>query len=390
VRIAFVTETWLPSTDGIVTRLVATIRELRKAGHEVLVVAPRGESMGMPGVQVVGVPTVGWRFIYGGKRWGLPMPRVGRYLREFRPDVVHAVNPLLLGIAATASSRRQHIPMVASYHTDIARYAEFYKLSWMRPVIWLTLRVLHGAAQVNLVTSESAGAELRAHSIPRVNLWPRGVDTELFRPSAPGGGRAVFRPPPHRGRQGAARERPVALYVGRLGAEKGLADLAALAGAQDGFDLLLVGDGPARAELQRRLPAEATTFTGTLHGRELAAAYRRADVFVFPSTTETLGLVLLEALASGLPVIAAESPASRELLGNCSAARLFPAEQPALIAAKARELLASAPADVLAATSRRHVQRRSWASATETLLDYYLQAQRAEREIEVTEADHAA
>jgi glycosyltransferase involved in cell wall biosynthesis len=378
LRIAFVTETWLPSTDGIVTRLAATIRELRRAGHEVLVVAPRGANMAMPGVRVRAVPTVAWRFIYDGKRWGLPLPRVGRYLREFAPDVVHAVNPVLLGIAAAAAARIQRIPMVASYHTDIARYAAFYRLSWMRPIIWATLRGLHGAAAVNLVTSQAAGAELRAHRIRRVNLWPRGVDTGLFRPSPPWE------------RRTARRERPVALYVGRLGAEKGLADLHTLAGPRHGFDLLLVGDGPARSDLQRLLPSKATTFTGTLHGADLAAAYRSADVFVFPSTTETLGLVLLEALASGLPVVAADSPPARELLGTCPAARLFPPESPELIADTARELMASAPSEVLAVTARRHVERRSWAAATETLLEYYSEAQGIQREVTVADVDRAA
>ncbi len=379
MRIAFVTETWLPSTDGIVTRLSATIRELLRAGHQVLVIAPRGARMEMAGVRVRGVPTMGWRFIYDGKRWGLPLPRVARYLREFGPDVIHAVNPVLLGIAAVAASRSRRIPMVASYHTDVARYAAFYRLSWMRPVIWATLRLLHGAAAVNLVTSEAAGAELRAHNIRHVNLWPRAVDTRLFHPA------------PQWTRRGPVRgARPVALYVGRLGAEKGLAHLRELAAAGPGFDLLLVGDGPARPELQRCLPREATTFTGTLHGQDLAAAYRRADVFVFPSTTETLGLVLLEALASGLPVVAADSSPARELLGTCPAARLFPAEAPDLIPSTARELLASAPAEVLAATARRHVERRNWASATEALLDYYAEAVGAEHHVEVTDADRAA
>lgn len=352
MRIAYVTETWLPFTDGIITRLLASIAELRRAGHEVMVIAPRGEGMTVDGVTVRGVPTVGWRFLYDGKRWGLPLLRVGRYLREFDPDVVHVVNPVMLGIAGVLSARRQGRTLVASYHTDIAAYAGCYRLGWMQPTIWALLRRLHGWAKINLATSAAACAQLAAHGIKGVRLWPRGVDLNRFRP-----GPARF------------DGRPVALYVGRLAAEKGLHRLAPLAEPDSKFDLMFVGDGPARLELQRELPAE---FTGFLHGDDLAAAYREADVFVFPSTTDTLGLVILEALASGLPVVAADSPASRELLATCPAARLYPPDEPEQVVPLAMELLEDREAKVRIA--REHAEKWSWNAATGWLVDIYTEA----------------
>ncbi len=354
MRIAFVTETWLPSTDGVVTRITSTVRELRAAGHEVLVVAPSPAEEGFEGAKVKSVPTVGFSWIYGGKRWGLPLPRVGRHLRDFQPDVVHVVNPVLLGIAAVLSAGRAGFPLVASYHTNVARYATYYRLGWLAPIIWWLLRRLHGRAAVNLATSTSTCDELRAQGIDRVQLWPRGVDLDLFEPRPPA-------PADH-------SRPPVALYVGRLAAEKGLHLLESLAVAERGVRLVMVGDGPARAELAARFPV---TFTGLLHGADLAAAYRSADVFVFPSTTETLGLVMLEALASGLPVIAVDSPASREILGECSAGRLFTAEVADGLPSLVYQVREDNSSGYLSDLARREAEKWSWPAATEVLLKCY-------------------
>ncbi|HWE89378.1 MAG TPA: glycosyltransferase family 1 protein [Pseudonocardiaceae bacterium] len=360
MRIGIVTETWLPSTDGVVTRLVATIRELRAGGHEVLVVVPGAGSGDVAetflGARVRTVPTMGMRWLYGGKRWGLPMPRIVRWLRDFGPDVVHVVNPVLMGAAGVVAARRQDCPLVASYHTNVVRYASYYRLGWLAPVIWAVLRALHGRAEVNLATSAATCAELRAQRIDRVSLWRRGVDLELFQPNPPAADQ-----PPHR---------PIALYVGRIAAEKGLDRLSALAQPGSPARLMLVGDGPQRAELADRF-GPAATFTGLLHGPELAAAYRMADVFVFPSTTDTLGLVLLEALASGLPVVAADSPASRELLAECPVASLFPADDPSRLADLVRAALRPRSGPSAAVLARREAEQWSWAAATAQLVEYY-------------------
>lgn len=356
MRIAFVTETWLPSTDGVVTRMTSTIRELRKSGHDVLVIAPEGGEDGYLGATVRGVPTFSIRRVYGGKSWGLPLPRIGGYLREFQPDIVHVVNPMMMGIVAVIAARLARLPLVASYHTDVARYASYYKLGFLRPMIWWLLRRLHGRAEINLATSGATCAELREHRIPRVALWRRGVDLNLFRPGLP----------PPRAPLSAAR--PItALYVGRIAAEKGLDRLAPLT-TTDNLRLLLVGDGPQREELSERFGQHAASFLGILHGPALAAEYANADVFVFPSTTDTLGLVLLEALASGLPIVAADSPASRELLADCPAARLFPPEESERLPGLVAELAADPAATRLA---RAEAEQWGWPAATSHLLEHY-------------------
>ncbi|WP_090588035.1 glycosyltransferase family 4 protein [Arthrobacter subterraneus] len=361
MRIAFVTEVWRPSINGVVTRLSVAVDGLLAAGHQVLIIAPdvgggHGASPRQPGLTVRRVPSFRFRFIYGGQPWGLPMPRVDRYLKDFRPDLVHVVSPLMLGIAGVLAARLQRLPLVASFHTDVAAYAGSYHLGWLRPAIWWVTAQLHRQAALNLVTSEYAAQLLASHRIDRVQVWQRGVDLSLFQPA-----RALKRTPD---------ELPTALYVGRLADEKGLHRLAPL--ARSGcVRLLMVGDGPDRDRLQAEFAGTPTSFPGSRSGSALAETYAGADVFVFPSTTETLGLVILEALASGLPVVAADTPTGRELLQGNPAARLFPPDRPEQIAGLVAELLSGLSREELAQHARREAERWGWRAATEQLTGYY-------------------
>jgi glycosyltransferase involved in cell wall biosynthesis len=371
VRIAIVTETWTPSTDGVVTRLTATVAELGRLGHRVLVIAPGAADNPsrhdcFPGALVYRAPTFHLGFVYGGHPWGLPAPRLARWLREFQPDVVHVVNPISLGVAGTIAARRAGLPIVASYHTDVARYAGYYHLGWARPAVWALLRWLHNQANLNLATAAHTCAELRAHRIDRVHLWQPGVDLAQFHPL-----RASTPPSP----QGVVR---TALYVGRLAQEKGLERLLPLARRGRDFRLVCVGDGPDRQRLVDMFSGTTATFPGVLHGPALADAYRAADVFVFPSTSDTLGLATLEALASGLPVVAADAPSSREALSGCPAARLFCPHRPDDLPNVVESLLSSESADRLAFFARRHVERWGWPAATEQLLGFYRRARRSQ------------
>lgn len=357
MRIALVTETWLPSTDGIITRLTATLPGLLAAGHQVMLIGPAGRHPGdvdFPGITVETLPTFGVGFVYGGQRWALPAPTIPRRLRAFRPDVVHAVNPVFAGAAGVVAAHRLRLPLVVSFHTDLSHYVANYHLGWTEPLAWVHLRAVHRPAQVSLATSSAAVTRLAEHGLPGVELWPRGVDLGLFRP----------------GDDTAPRRGPIrALYVGRLAAEKHLDRLEPLS-ERDDVHLTLVGDGPARADLEHRFGARAT-FTGTLHGAELAAAYRAADVFVFPSTSETLGLVLLEALASGVPVVAADSPAIRETLAGCAAAAVFAPDRPDALADTIHRLLESRPATALRDAGRTFAEQFTWTAATAGLMGHY-------------------
>src|ERR1051326_1804941 len=215
MRVALVTETWLPSVNGVVTRLVATVAELRRRGHEVLVVAPAGCDDPFPGTRVYGVPSVGIPFIYGGQPWGLPLPRVARLLAGVRPDVVHAVNHVLLGWAGVVFARMRGVPLVCSYHTRVARYTHFYKMGFAERPVQALIREAHRHADVNLAASAAAKSELDALDVGEVLVWPGAVDLDRFRPDrATDAMRARL--------SGGHPDRRILLWVGRLAAEKAL------------------------------------------------------------------------------------------------------------------------------------------------------------------------
>ncbi len=373
MRIALVSEVFLPAVDGVVTRLRRTLEELPGHGDEVLMIAPAGGPDSYAGVPVLGVrglrvPLYPDGDGYPPKRVALPGPALSRALRAYRPDVVHAIQPVLLGVGAVAFARRNRIPLVASYHAHLPSYAKLYRLGWLESAGWRYLRGLHNCAQVNLATSRATLAELESHGVERLALWPYGVDVERF----------ASEPPSREWRERLSRGRPerlVLLYVGRLAKEKTVERLVEAVRARPDVSLAIVGDGPLRAELERRFAGTATTFLGFLGGEDLARAYASADVFVLPSETETLGMVTLEAHAAGLPVVAADSPAARELVRHgIDGLRYDPGAHGAL--AGAVGLLAVDRS--LREAMRRHaleaVSGATWGHATETLRGHYLRA----------------
>ena len=308
MRVAIFTETYLPSTDGVVTRLLHTLEHLRRQGHEALVLAPDGGPPTYAGMRVEGFPGKPF-FLYPDKRVIWPRLRVLDLLHGFRPDVIHTMNPAVFGMGAIVAARLNGVPLVASYHTHFAHYAQLYGMGWVEPGIWWYMRLLHNRAAINLCTSTAAMRELSARRFRRLRLWPRAIDLELFRRRAPD--------PAMRERlSGGQPWRKVLLLVARLAPEKEIPRLLPLLRTVPDLCLALVGDGPRRSELERVFAGTSTVFVGYLHGEELAAAYASADAFIFPSTTETLGFVLLEAMACGLPVIAAASAPTRELLAD--------------------------------------------------------------------------
>jgi glycosyltransferase involved in cell wall biosynthesis len=225
----------------------------------------------------------------------------------FRPDLIHVVSPTLLGVYGLDVAKRRRIPAVGSFHTDFASYFPYYRLNGLEPQGWRYLRWFYNRCRATFAPSGDTQTVLRRHGFRRVALWERGIDPRAFSPA--------YRSEALRRRIGAA-DRPVLLYVGRLVREKNLLHLAAavdlLQARGDRFELVLVGDGPLAAELRARLPD--AHFPGFQEGEALAQWYASADLFVFPSTTETFGNVILEAFASGLPVVAADPGGVRDLV----------------------------------------------------------------------------
>jgi glycosyltransferase involved in cell wall biosynthesis len=376
VRVAIVSEVFLPAVDGVVTRLTRTLEQFAAAGDDVVLLAPdcEGGVSAYAGIPVIGVPEMSLPLYpdgrgYPPKRVALPGPTLARLLNRIQPDVVHAVNPVLLAAGAVAYAHQQRLPLVASYHAHLATYASHYRVGWLAGTGWRYIRMLHNTADVNLATSSATLSVLHDQGIERLALWPYGIDTARFRPdrrSAQWRARLV-------GPDGDPAQ-PLLLYVGRLAREKTVDRLLEAAVRPD-VTLAIVGDGPLRAELEQRFHGTGTVFHGFLTGDDLAAAYASADIFVMPSDTETLGFVTLEAQASGLAVIAAESPAARELILQGRDGLRYNPQLPGALSAAVTNLLAD-PALLrrMGAAGREKALGSSWSQATDVLKGFYAHA----------------
>ena len=298
MKIAFFTETFLPKVDGIVTRLTKTVQHLVAAGDEVLIFCPEGAPETYGGARVVGVPAMPLP-LYPELKLALPRPAVSEALDRFAPDVVHVVNPAVLGLGGIWLAKSRGYPLVASYHTHLPKYLEHYGMGMLEPLLWELLKAAHNQALLNLCTSTAMVEELAGKGIQNTALWQRGVDTELFTPHL---ANQEMRQRLHGNHDDTGH---LLLYIGRLSAEKQIERIRPVLEAMPQTRLALVGDGPYRQQLERIFEGTATTFVGYLAGEELASAYASGDAFLFPSSTETLGLVLLESMAAGCPVVGA-------------------------------------------------------------------------------------
>ncbi|MFN6525767.1 glycosyltransferase family 1 protein [Nostoc sp. ChiSLP03a] len=365
MRIALFTETFLPKVDGIVTRLRHTVDHLQRSGNQVLVIAPDGGITEHKGAKVYGV--TGFPLpLYPELKMALPRPAIGYALEKFKPDIIHVVNPAVLGLSGIFYSKILKIPLVASYHTHLPQYLQHYGLGMLEGFLWELLKGAHNQAALNLCTSTAMIEELTAHGIERVDLWQRGVDTELFHPdlaSVEMRSRLSQNHP----------ESPLLLYVGRLSAEKEIERIKPILEAIPEARLALVGDGPHRQALQKHFAGTNTYFVGYLMGQELGSAFASADAFIFPSRTETLGLVLLEAMAAGCPVVAARSGGIPDIVTDGVNGYLFEptADIQGALAATVRLLEQKQQRDIIRKNARQEAENWGWTAATRQLQDYY-------------------
>jgi glycosyltransferase involved in cell wall biosynthesis len=364
MRIALFSETFLPKIDGIVTRLCQTITHLQSEGHQVLVVCPEGAPTEYKGAQVHGVS--GFPLpLYPELKMSLPRPSITYALDRFQPDLVHVANPAVLGLSGVFYSKLRNVPLVASYHTHLPQYLQYYGLGMLEGLLWELLKLVHNQAHLNLCTSSVMVQELGNHGIQRLALWQRGVDIETFQPSR---ATTQMRDLLSQG----VPEDPLLLYVGRLSAEKAIHEIKPVLEAIPEARLALVGDGPHRKELEQLFAGTNTYFAGYMSGITLGDAFASADAFVFPSRTETLGLVLLEAMAAGCPVVAAASGGIPDIVQDGVNGYLFdPTNELGAIAATQRLLSQAEERETLRRNARAEAERWSWSAATQQLTQYY-------------------
>jgi glycosyltransferase involved in cell wall biosynthesis len=360
-KVAIFTETFLPKIDGIVTRLKYTVENLVQLGDEVVVFAPDGGIREYCGAQVYGVS--GFPLpLYPELKLALPRPSIGYALEQFQPDIVHVVNPAVLGLAGLFYAKSMKLPLLASYHTHLPQYLQHYGLGFLESTMWELLKKAHNNAELNLCTSNAMVEELSSRGIERVDLWQRGVDTNQFHPR--------FQSAAMRSRLTQGHEDAILmLYVGRLSAEKEITQILPILEAVPNSRLALVGDGPYRQELERIFAGTPTNFVGYLQGEELASAFASSDVFLFPSRTETLGLVLLEAMAAGCPVVAARSGGIPDIVTDSINGYLFEPDDPNGLFHATQRLLQN-PGQ-FKQRARLEAEKWSWTAATMQLQEYY-------------------
>lgn len=364
LRIAIFTETFLPKIDGIVSILCLLLQRLQEQGHRVLLFGPPGGPPEYAGAEVVGVGGPRLPF-YPELRINIPRRFVWERIKAFQPDLIHVVNPVFLGPFGLSYARRLKTPTVASFHTDLPRYAQFYGAGFVAPAIWAYLRALHNRADVNLCPSTAVRSELQQQGFRRVRWWKRGIDTDLF---TPGARRAEVRARLTNGHP----DDFLIVNVGRQAPEKRLELLRETISPEPNVRLALIGAGPSHEHLGKVFAGTPTVLTGYLRGQELVDAYRAADAFIFPSTTETFGLVALEAMACRLPVIAARAGGVLDTVIDGYNGLFYDPAQPAQMRAHIRRLRDDvALRNRLAENALTHARSRSWRATMDQLVDYY-------------------
>ena len=369
LRITLVSETFPPEINGVANTLGRLGDGLRQRGHHVEIVRPRqtGEATVTPDETLLlcrGWPLPG----YPGLQWGeVSMHRLLRRWRRQRPDVLYIATEGPLGLSALRAARRLGIAVVSGFHTNFPQYSGQYGLGLLARMLTHYLRWFHRRTAITLVPSASQRLELERRGFERLGLMARGVDAGLFNPAR--------RSQTLREQWGLGADDIAVLHVGRLAPEKNLALLRpcmeALASSypQKRLRLIVVGDGPQRASLEQQLPQ--AVFCGAQRGEALAEHYASGDLFLFPSLTETFGNVVLEALASGLAVVAYdEAAAAQHIRHGHSGALAMPGDQAAFIDAACWLLEESETLRRVRLNARQHASRQGWPAIVEQFEGY--------------------
>ncbi len=374
MRLCIVSETWSPEINGVAHTLNRLCRELTRLGITVDVIRPTPKVPGSAPhtaqeLQVRRCSLPG----YSDVQIGLARPaKLRRFWQQQRPEVIYLATQGPLGWAARQTARQLNIPLVAGWHTNFDHYCHDYGVSWLSAATRRYLRYFHNGCDLTLVPTQQQATALRRQGIHGVKVLSRGIDGEQFSPA--------LRDDALRKRWGVSEHQPVALYVGRLAPEKNLAllqeTLQAMREVRPDMAQVIVGDGPSRAQLEKALPN--VHFTGFIDKQALARHYASADMFIFPSLSETWGNVVTEAMASGLAVVAYRHAASAELIqSGHNGVTASPGDS--LTFQQAAVTLCQHPADYarLGRVARLRALEQSWSGIAEQFSSYLHHAQEA-------------
>jgi len=370
LRLAIFTDTFTPQVNGVSRTLERLVEAVESRGGAVRV-ETAADPRATPDERVQRWPSAPF-WAYPQLQMAAPLrAEVTEGLARWRPTLIHATTPFGVGLAGRSAARALGVPFVSSHHTAYGDYLRHYGLGALEAITWPYLRWFHNGGAMTFAPSRLVATQLAAEGIRDVRVWSRGVDRRRFHPR--------FRSAAMRERMGARPDDIVAAYVGRLAPEKGIhvaIDAMRRVAASDDASRVrfaLAGDGPDEARCRAHAPPR-TWFAGPLSGDDLSAFYASADVFLFPSTTETFGNVVLEAMASGLPVIAADVGATLEL-AHQGTAKLFRAGAADDLATVVRALIANASVrEHLRAVGLEVAQSRSWETVWDRLFADYREA----------------
>lgn len=313
MKIAIFTDTFSPQINGVTKNLDRLLSFFTVQGIEYLVFAPETEPRieNIHEKNVIRMKSLNF-FLYPELKFSLPnYLKIKSKLTEFNPDLFHLITPFNIGLTGLYAARQTNTPIVASYHTNFDQYLEYYNINFLEKAAWKYLRWFHDQALRNYCPSEETKKELAKRDFINLDIWGRGIDAELFSPA-------------HRDQQFIEKNdlnnKISILYVGRIAREKNLSLLMDSfrnlnKKYQNKVELIITGDGPELKSLKEKAPANVI-FTGFKNGLELSRIYASADIFAFPSVTETYGNVIIEAMASGLPVVAVLAGGVKENLIN--------------------------------------------------------------------------
>lgn len=365
MRIVYFSEVFLPKIDGVVNTLLRLFEYLEENDHDSLLLVPHSSIPSTSSTQIItyrSFPLVLYPNVYGS------FPSLNKtidYLKEFQPDLVHLINPAYFDLAGLKAAKILNIPVVASFQTDFPGWAKTLGFGFLQKPIWRYFRNIHNQAELNLAPSNVTREQMIENGIERVKVWRRGIDMKAFNPDKKDPEMREFL-------TDGEPEKPLLIYVGRLSPEKRVDWLADIFEAGMDVRLAFIGDGPYRAVLETQLNDKPVVFTGFLQGEELQKAYASADIFVFPSKNETLGNVVLEAMASGVPVITPTEGGQIDHVIHGKTGLLFDADDPeAMLAAIEYMLNHEEERRAISIAALEHLKEISWANIFNQLMQDY-------------------